>query len=70
MDVFVATHHRGQSFFLEGVQVLTKSSRLLLVLIFMLPALAFAAVSPADRTSAVYAPVPPMGWNSWDSYGT
>jgi len=29
----------------------------------------FAFSAPDDKQSAL-APVPPMGWNSWDSYGT
>ena len=29
-----------------------------------------ASAQTADQTAAALAPAPPMGWNSWDSYGT
>lgn len=32
-------------------------------------ALALIAISAAAQTAATLAPTPPMGWNSWDSYG-
>jgi hypothetical protein len=31
---------------------------------------AFAAIEPATRPFHAFAPTPPMGWNSWDCFGT
>ena len=31
---------------------------------------AFAAIQPATRPFHAFAPTPPMGWNSWDCFGT